>query len=94
MYGNGHAVMEFRQCLIWSLNGFIEVILDGEVVGVTTEMKKPTPITNSTSFPYQNGSKLEIREINVAIMELTKFAITSCGRYFLCIKFRLPTEPI
>ena len=82
MYGNGHAVLEFGQCLVWSETGFVKVTLDENEIGSTTAVLQNAPSTQSISFQYHNGSKLEIREVKTAIMELTKFAITSCGRYF------------
>ena len=74
--GKGHARLEFRNCNFWE--GYVQVILDGVEIVRSKEDKTNKREHIDIDFNYNHGSLLEIKEINVGIIEVTKLEIISC----------------
>ena len=74
--GKGHARLEFRNCNFWE--GYVQVILDGVEIVRSKEDKTNKREYIDIDFNYNHGSLLEIKEINVGIIEVTKLEIISC----------------
>ena len=74
--GKGRARLEFRNCEFWA--GYVQVILDGVEIVRSKEDKTNKREHIDIDFNYNHGSLLEIKEINVGIIEVTKLEIISC----------------